>query len=136
MNKFLNKVILGDCRDHLNHIREESIHLFLSDIPYGIHLDEWDVFHKNTNSAFLGSSPAQTGKSVFKRRGKPIMGWNKADRAILDHYEKWVYSWSKLVYPIMIDGSPLLVFGGRRTLHRVINAFERLKRLIKIPFSW
>ena len=55
----LNSVIFGDCREILKNIESESIHLILSDIPYGIGIDDWDVLHSNTNSAFLGTSPAQ-----------------------------------------------------------------------------
>ena len=80
--EFLNKITCGDCRELLPKLDKESIHLFLSDIPYGINLDEWDVLHNNTNSALLGSSPAQEGKNGFKRRGKPINGWSSADKNI------------------------------------------------------
>ena len=84
MNKeYLNKIILGDCLNHIPNLKDSSIDLFLSDIPYGINLDEWDVLHQNTNSALLGESPAQKGKSGFKRRGKPINGWAQSDRNIL-----------------------------------------------------
>ena len=55
----LNSVIFGDCREILKNIESESIHLILSYIPYGIGIDDWDVLHSNTNSAFLGTSPAQ-----------------------------------------------------------------------------
>jgi site-specific DNA-methyltransferase (adenine-specific) len=91
MKDFIDKITLGDCRDFLPEISQESVHLFLSDIPYGIGLDEWDVLHNNTNSAYLGQSPAQKGKSGFKRRGKPIRGWNTADRDIVREYEKWCF---------------------------------------------
>ena len=63
-----NKIILGDCLDVLPNIPSNSVDLFLSDIPYGINLDEWDVLHNNTNSALLGVSPGQVGKSGFKKR--------------------------------------------------------------------
>ena len=64
MNKdYINKITNGDCIEHLKKLETESIDLFLSDIPYGINLDEWDVLHKNTNSALLGESPAQRGKT-------------------------------------------------------------------------
>ena len=47
----------------------ESVHLILSDIPYGIGADHWDVLHRNTNSAYLGRSPAQRlAGAVFQRR--------------------------------------------------------------------
>ena len=41
----------------------------------------------NTNSA-LWASAAQQGKSGFKKRGKPINGWNNDDRNINKEYEK------------------------------------------------
>ena len=94
MDKFLNKITLGDCREFLPEIPAESIHLFLSDIPYGISLDNWDVLHQNTNSALLGQSPAQKGQNGFRRRGKPIRGWSFADRGIVHEYEKWCREWA------------------------------------------
>ncbi len=85
--KYLNKITLGNCLDHVPELTDNSIDLFLSDIPYGISLDEWDVLHANTNSALLGSSPAQEGKSGFRRRGKPINGWAQSDRNIGLEYQ-------------------------------------------------
>ena len=124
MDTFLDRIIQGDCSDWLPKIPSESVHLFLSDIPYGIGLDDWDVFHNNTNSAYLGQSPAQQGKSGFKRRGKPIQGWNAADRDIVRDYQEWCGNWAELVFPVMKKGASLFVFGGRRTIHRAIVALE------------
>ena len=71
----MNKVELGDSIQLMKTVKEESIHLILSDIPYGINFGEWDVLHKNTNHALLGSSPAQERiGTVFKTRGKPLNG--------------------------------------------------------------
>ena len=61
---------------------EASVHLILSDIPYGIGVEEWDVLHNNTNSALLGASPAQVkAGAVFKRRGNPLNGWSRGRSA-------------------------------------------------------
>lgn len=133
---YLNKITLGNCLDYLLNLDTESIDLLLSDIPYGISLDDWDVLHNNTNSALLGKSPAQAGKSGFKRRGKPINGWSQADRAIGLEYQKWCESWASLVYPKMKNGSFLFVFGARRTIHRAINAFEDSGFLLKDILAW
>ena len=54
-----NTVICGDSIEKIKDIDSESIHLILSDIPYGISFDSWDVIHNNTNSSLLGASPAQ-----------------------------------------------------------------------------
>ena len=98
MNKeFLNQITLGDSLAFIPKLSDKSIDLFLSDIPYGISLDDWDVLHNNTNSALLGKSPAQEGKSGFKRRGKPINGWAQSDRNIGLEYQEWSKDWATKV---------------------------------------
>lgn len=137
MNKeFLNKITLADSLSCIPRLSNNSIDLFLSDIPYGISLDDWDVLHNNTNSALLGKSPAQEGKTGFKRRGKPINGWAQSDRNIGLEYQEWCKDWATKVYPKMKDGSFLFVFGARRTIHRVINAFEDSGFLLKDTLAW
>ena len=137
MNKeYVDKITLGDSRDHIPLLADNSIELFLSDIPYGISLDDWDVLHNNTNSALLGQSPAQVGKSAFKRRGKPINGWSQADRNIGLEYQQWCDDWAKKVLPKMKNGASLFVFGARRTIHRVVNAFEDSGFLLKDILAW
>ncbi len=133
---YINKIINDDCLNHLSNLEENSIDLFLSDIPYGICLDDWDVLHNNTNSALLGTSPAQNGKNGFKRRGKPINGWSSADRNIGKEYQEWVQKWSDMLFPVMKEGAFQFVFGARRTIHRVINAFENSGFLLKDILAW
>jgi site-specific DNA-methyltransferase (adenine-specific) len=75
ISHFLNRVIQGNSIIEMAGMPQDSVHLILSDIPYGISAEEWDVLHDNRNSALLGSSPAQErAGSVFKKRGKPING--------------------------------------------------------------
>lgn len=136
LEDYIDTITLGDCMEHLPRIPKNSIHLFISDIPYGINLDEWDVLHNNTNSALLGASPAQEGKSAFKRRGKPINGWNKDDRNINKEYEDWVFKWAQQVFPLMKEGAPLFIFGARRTISRAIVAFEKAGFLLKDILAW
>lgn len=133
---YIDAITLGDCRKHIPLLDDASIDLFLSDIPYGINLDDWDVLHNNTNSALLGQSPAQVGKSGFKRRGKPINGWSQADRNMGREYQEWCMSWAEMTLPKMKNGASLFVFGARRTLHRVVNAFEDVGFLLKDILAW
>jgi site-specific DNA-methyltransferase (adenine-specific) len=135
-DQYLDKITLGDCRDYIPNLVNSSIELFLSDIPYGISLDDWDVLHNNTNSALLGQSPAQIGKSAFRRRGKPINGWSQADRNIGLEYQQWCQDWAEMVLPKMKSGASLFVFGARRTIHRVINAFEDCGFLLRDILAW
>ena len=134
--RYLNRITQGDCRDHIPNLADESVHLFLSDIPYGINVAEWDVLHNNRNSALLGSSPSQSGKPAFKSRGKPINGWSEADRQIGQEYEKWCTTWTDMLFPKMMPGSSLLVFCGRRTMHHAVNAFESSGFLMKDVLTW
>lgn len=135
-DSYFDKITCGDCREHLPLLAPNSVHLCVSDIPYGINLAEWDVLHANTNSALLGSSPAQEGKSGFKRRGKPINGWNAADREIPREYEKWCREWTTQLFPVMKEGASVFIFGARRTLHRAIVAFEDSGFLLRDVLSW
>jgi len=136
MDKLVDKITLGDCRELLRKIPEESVHLCLSDIPYGINFDDWDVLHQNTNSALLGQSPAQKGQNAFKRRGKPIQGWNKADRKMPLDYEAWCYQWAKPLFPVMKKGASLFIFGARRTIHRAIVALEDAGFILRDVLAW
>lgn len=136
MQRFIDRIVVGDCLDYLPELTDESIHCFVSDIPYGISLDAWDVLHANTNSALLGQSPAQAGKMGFKRRGKPIQGWCAADRNIPRDYEAWCRRWATLVYDKLKPGASLFIFGARRTIHRAIVALEDTGFLLRDVLSW
>lgn len=136
LSPYLDRITHGDCLQYLHLLPDNSIHSLISDIPYGINLDDWDVLHPNTNSGLLGQSPAQVGKSGFKRRGKPIRGWNRADREIPQAYQEWCSRWAGLVYPKMVEGSSLFIFGARRTLHRAIIALEDCGFLLRDMLAW
>lgn len=131
-----NQTICGDAIELLGRIRHNSIDLVLSDIPYGISMDEWDVLHANTNSALLGQSPAQIGKKAFKRRGKPINGWSSADRNIPKEYQQWCYSWGSKLFPLVKEGGSVFIFGARRTLHRALIALEDSGFLLRDILAW
>ena len=90
-SSIINSIINGDCINVVKEIESDSIHLILSDIPYGIGAEEWDVLHDNSNSAYLGSSPGQEkAGAVFKKRGKPLNGWSEADRQIPIQYYRQI----------------------------------------------
>ncbi len=135
-SEYWNRFINADCREHLLKLEKESIHLVLSDIPYGIGIDEWDVLHNNTNSGLLGQSPAQRGKKAFKTRGKPIRGWSTADRSIGKEYQDWCDTWTRSLYEPLKEGASLFIFGARRTIHRAILSFEDSGFILKDLLSW
>ena len=135
-SNYLNKIINCDAIKHIPLLETESVDLFLSDIPYGINLDTWDVLHNNKNSALLGKSPAQNNKDIFKRRGKPINGWSKNDKNIGNEYKIWCDKWTKNVFNVMREGSTVFIFSSRRYLHKVISSFEESGFILKDILMW
>lgn len=134
---YINNIIHGDSIKLIKNIESESVHLILSDIPYGISMDKWDVLHNNKNSALLGSSPAQkvAGK-IFKKRGKPINGWSEADKNIPKEYQDWCNSWAKDWFRVLKHGGNVFIFAGRRLSHRCACAMEDAGFNLKDTLSW
>lgn len=133
----LNQVVQGDGIAGVSELPTQSVHLILSDIPYGIGADEWDVLHNNTNAALLGSSPAQErAGSVFKRRGKPLNGWSEADRKIPLEYQRWCASFAQQWLRVLKPGGSAMVFAGRRLSHRCVVAFEDVGFTFKDSLAW
>ncbi len=136
-NIYLNKIIHGNCIDILKNIESNSVHSIISDIPYGIGVDDWDVLHDNTNSAFLGTSPAQEkAGAIFKKRGKPLNGWSEADRLIPAQYYEWCLIWVKEWFRVLKPGGSAIVFAGRRLSHRCVCAFEDSGFTYKDMLAW
>ncbi|MEN9434528.1 MAG: hypothetical protein RLZZ422_2117, partial [Pseudomonadota bacterium] len=115
----------------------QSMHLILSDIPYGIGAEDWDVLHDNKNAAYLGTSPSQLkAGSVFKKRGKPINGWSSADRHISKDYYDWCMTWTPDWLRVLKPGGSVIIFAGRRYAHRCIAAMEDAGFSFKDMFAW
>ena len=132
----MSTVICGDSINEIKKIEDNSIHLILSDIPYGISFDEWDVLHNNTNSALLGKSPAQNKSSLFKTRGKPLNGWSEADKQIPLEYYQWCSKWASDWLRVLKPGASCFIFAGRRYAHRCICALEDAGFIFKDMLSW
>lgn len=131
-----NALYEGDSITLIKELEYESVHLILSDIPYGISYDEWDVLHANKNSALGGSSNAQKNNSLFSRRGKPLNGWSEADKKIPYEYQEWCKSWASSWLKILKPGGMCFVFAGRRYAHRCIVALEDAGFTFKDMLAW
>jgi site-specific DNA-methyltransferase (adenine-specific) len=133
----LDEIIQGDSIQRIKELPSCSGHLILSDIPYGIGVEDWDVLHDNTNSAYLGSSPAQEkAGAIFKKRGKPINGWSEADQAIPRQYYEWCSSWAAEWLRVLKPGGSAFIFAGRRFSHRCICALEDAGFSFKDMLAW
>jgi site-specific DNA-methyltransferase (adenine-specific) len=115
----------GDALALLSRVPDASIDAIVSDIPYGIAHDHWDVLHPNQNAALLGQSAAQlrAGK-VFDKRRKPINGWSSADRQIPQQYYAFCRSFAPEWLRVLKPGGSALIFAGRRFAHRCVQAME------------
>ncbi len=132
----MNQVICGDSIAEVKHFPSDFVHLILSDIPYGISYEEWDILHSNTNSALLGMSPAQMNRPLFKTRGKPLNGWCEADKKIPYEYYEWCRQWAGEWLRILKPGASCFVFAGRRYAHRCICALEDSGFIFKDMLAW
>lgn len=131
------ELIVGDAARVLCDLSTESFDLLLTDVPYGIGVEDWDVLHANTNSALGGSSPAQAAAgSQFARRGKPINGWSQADRNIPYEYYEWCATWAGEAFRLLKPGATAFVFAGRRYAHRCIAAMEDTGFNVKDLLFW
>lgn len=130
----MTNIQLGDCLDLLPEIEDESISAMISDIPYGINLDDWDVLHKNTNNALLTTQEGQG--TAFKKRGKPLNGWCTSDKSTGQEYEEWCREWISKSYPKLKVGAYALIFSSRRNIHHVINAFQQENFIFRDIISW
>lgn len=130
------ELFLGDCVENMKNIPNNYIDICITDIPYGIDYCDWDVLHNNTNSALGGGTPHQIKDTSFKRRGKPINGWSKADKNIPYEYQEWCNKWAKELFRITKEASPILIFSSRRFQHRVCNALEDNGFIIRDILIW
>jgi DNA modification methylase len=133
----IDKIIVGDSIKEIKNICESSVHAIISDIPYGISCDDWDILHNNKNSALGGSSSAQIeAGGLFKRRGKPLNGWSEADKKIPLEYQEWCCSWASEWLRVLQPGGSCFVFAGRRLAHRCIVALEEAGFTFKDMLAW
>lgn len=127
----------GDSMALIKDLPDNSCHLILSDIPYGIGCDDWDVLHNNTNSAYMGASEAQKKVGdVFRYRGKPLNGWSEADRNISKEYYDWCCGWAGEWLRVLKPGATAFVFAGRRMAHRCIAAMEDNGFIFRDMICW
>lgn len=133
----MDRLFTGDSVEILKTFSDDTFHSIISDIPYGIGCDDWDVLHDNKNSAYGGASSAQLSNGkLFRRRGKPLNGWSEADKKIPLEYQEWCSSWAVEWYRVLKPGATCFIFAGRRFAHRCITAMEDAGFTFKDMLSW
>lgn len=133
----IDKIICGDSIELIKSIDNEYVHAIISDIPYGICYEDWDILHNNSNSALGGTSNAQLEMgSLFKRRGKPLNGWSESDKKIPLEYQEWCSKWASDWLRVLKSGGSCFIFAGRRYAHRCIVALEDVGFTFKDMLAW
>ena len=137
MPKYLNQIINTDSIAGLSKLPDNYVHLILSDIPYGIGVEDWDVLHANTNSAYMGSSPGQIRAGQFlKSEGNRSMAGLRPIKIspsnIMNGVPLGQKEWLRVIKP----GGSVFIFAGRRFSHRCIAALEDSGFSFKDMFAW
>ena len=133
----IDKIICGDSIELIKSIKDEYVHAIISDIPYGICYEDWDILHNNSNSALGGTSNAQLEMgSLFKRRGKPLNGWSESDKKIPLEYQEWCSKWASEWLRVLKSGGSCFIFAGRRYAHRCIVGLEDAGFTFKDMLAW
>lgn len=132
----MDNIILGNSIEIIKGFPASFVHAIISDIPYGIGHEQWDVLHDNKNRAYGGTSPAQQASGLFKRRGKPLNGWSAADRDIPMEYQAWCASWAPGLVRVLKPGGSCFLFAGRRYAHRCVTALEDAGFVFKDMLAW
>lgn len=135
LSKSIN-LFQGDCLEVMKDIPDRSVDAIITDMPYGIDFSEWDVLHNNKNSALLGKSPAQEGKGLFKRRGKPLNGWSKEDANRGKEFQDFCTKFLDQCLRVLKPASPILVMTGRQMQHRFIVSAEDVGFVLKDTLTW
>ena len=130
------KLMFGDCLERMKEIPDGSVDAVVSDIPYGIDFDVWDITHNNSNSALLGQSPKNVESKLFKTRGKPLNGWSDADRDRTKQFQEWCDKWLSEVYRVLKPCSPILIMCGRQNQHRFTCSAEDVGFIFKDVITW
>ena len=113
---------LGDCRERLGDLAENSIDACVTDPPY----------HLTNNAGNRSPNPGQytpIGRPKEPKGGFMGKKWDGGDIAFRS--ELW-----REVYRVLKPGAHLLAFGGTRTYHRMVCAIEDAGFEIRDQIQW
>jgi site-specific DNA-methyltransferase (adenine-specific) len=117
------KILVGDCRDVLRTLPDESVHACVTDPPY--HL---------TTGKKGGTGPASVNLNTPQGRARVTTGfmgmqWDGGDVAMRPE------TWAE-VLRVLKPGAYLLAFSGTRTYHRMVCAIEDAGFEIRDQIGW
>lgn len=140
IDKYVNKIIQGDCLEVMKELPENSIDTIITDPPYGIGFmgKEWDTFDKS----YLEKRRTADKKRKPRTDGRKVAAWgNAADSGSYDYsrnaeFQRWFTGWGKEALRVLKPGGTMLIFGGTRTYHRLACGLEDAGWILKDCIMW
>jgi len=130
MEKFKNKVLLGDCREVLKKLYKNSISACITDPPYnyefiGHKWDESEIQRRKDrvkdSKTLVKNIPYGSGLAGGVRNER----WYKRNRENIIEYEDWCLEWATELFRVCKPGASVLVFNSTRTIAHVQVALEK-----------
>lgn len=129
-NSFVNRIFVGDCRNILSKLPENSISACITDPPYNYEFigHNWSAseverrINRVKNSKTLVKNiPYGSGLAGGVRNAR----WYKKVRENILDYQNWCFEWAAQVYRVCKPGAVLAAFNSTRTMAHLQVAFER-----------
>ena len=134
------QLLLGDCREVLKALPENSVDSIVTDPPYGLEFmgKEWDAPWKSKDVRqpddpnFTKTDNAYGRSKVRYAMGSSYGGGNEA----MIGFQEWYYSVAVEIYRVLKPGGHILSFGGSRTYHRMACAIEDAGFEVRDQIMW
>ena len=143
MDKFLNKILLGDCIDIMKSIDDNSIATCITDPPYNYEFigKDWSIneinrrlenVNKKNSNTLVKNIPYGSGLAGGVRNER----WYKKNRENILTYRKWVEKWANELFRILKPGGYALIFNSTRTAAHIQVAFEEVGFYARDTIVW
>ena len=127
------KILVGDCKEQMAKMPDNSVDSIVTDPPYGLEFmgKEWDKLGAAVidDSASVGGWQDAGGGNAYSRNR--IRYGKSASSA-----QGWHEDWAREALRILKPGGHLLSFGGSRTYHRMACAIEDAGFEIRDQIMW
>lgn len=125
------RIILGDCRDVLSKLAEQSVSACITDPPYNYEFvgHKWDAdeitrrtrrARANGSKILVKNIPYGSGLAGGVRSER----WYERNRENILEYQNWCLEWGGAVFRVLKPGGIVAVFNSTRTVAHVQVALE------------
>ena len=135
------RVFLGDCRDVLKGLPDNSVDSIVTDPPYGLGFmgKKWDTFGGKAGISESVAAEIQ-GRYREKAPGTPRYAGTarpaKPSDGEMLAFQLWCTEWAVECLRVLKPGGHILAFGGSRTWHRLAVAVEDAGFELRDSIAW